>query len=182
MGLLLLTGWEYGILDWIQTLHTPVLDRIMVFITSLGDGGMLWILSGSALLCFRKYRRAGIMMLLTLAAGHLLGTVFLKEVIGRERPFYSRPDILLLIQEGGYSFPSGHTISSFAAAGALFFRHKKAGIPAIFLAFLIGFSRMYLYVHFPTDVLAGMFLGILIAWAIYEAEQVIRRKQTCQIP
>lgn len=149
-----------------EHLSSPVLDRIMLFFTTMGDGGLLWIAMGLGLLFFPKTRRIGLLLLIALFFAHLIGSVLLKNLFARPRPCVTFPDIPLLIpRPSGFSFPSGHASSSFAGAAVLFFAAgKKMGIPALAAASLIAFSRVYLFVHYPTDILAGAFLGLLTGW------------------
>lgn len=154
--------WEFAILDMLQTIQNPVLTKIMAFITMLGEAGWFWILLGVVLLCTKKYRKCGVAVLLALILDFILANVILKPLVARPRPCWIRDNIELLVRvPKDYSFPSGHTMASFASAGALLFTEKKFGIPAFILAALMGVSRLYFYVHFPTDVLAGVLLGIL---------------------
>lgn len=169
-------GWEFTILDALQKIHTPILDKIMVFITSLGDKGWFWIALGLVLLCVKRYRKYGVLVLTALVFSALFGNIILKPLVARQRPCWINDTVQLLIQvPRDYSFPSGHTQASFAAATALFTANRRAGICAFVLAVLIGFSRLYLYVHFPTDVLGGLVIGIgcglLSACLIKRAEQ-----------
>ena len=143
----------------------------MPIVTHLGDGGILWIALAVILLCLPKYRKTGFAMGAALLMGLLICNLWLKPMVGRLRPFdyqlqcYGRLIPLLIEAPTDYSFPSGHTIASFEAATVLLIRHKKWGIGAMVLAALIAFSRLYLYVHYPTDVLASVVLGIGIAFA-----------------
>lgn len=156
-----------GILIWIQEhLRTLFLTPFFVFITTLGDKGLIWILLSLGLLLSKKTRKIGIISLLALICSLLLNNLFLKNLVGRERPFNSLEAILPLIgKPTDLSFPSGHTASSFASAW-VFLRHlpKKYGIPAIILASLIAFSRLYLGVHYPSDVLVGIISGIFVSF------------------
>ncbi|MDD5952252.1 MAG: phosphatase PAP2 family protein [Oscillospiraceae bacterium] len=162
--LALLQHWDTQLLLMIQGWHNPLLDFLMPIITTLGSGGMLWIALTILLLIFRRTRKIGIVMGLSLIVSALLGNFVLKPFIARARPFEAMPEIPMIIsQPTGYSFPSGHTISSFAAAMVLWFYSWKLALPATILAGAIGFSRMYLFCHYPSDVLAGALLGILIA-------------------
>lgn len=156
---------DQTILDWIQsTLRSPFMDNVMSFITRLGDYGTIWILLGIILLLFPKTRRCGFTVLLSLAISSFAANILIKPLISRIRPFYSNPEIALFIPPpSGYSFPSGHSTSSFAAATSVFLCNKAAGIPTLILAFLVAFSRLYLYVHYPSDVLTGAILGIVSA-------------------
>ena len=164
-------GFDLPILEWIaDNLHCAFLDKLMPLITLLGDAGIFWILCSLALILIPKYRKTGLAMGVSLLIGLLVCNVTLKPLVGRIRPYdyqleHFGKEILLLV-EGlhDYSFPSGHTIASFEAATALLINNKKLGTPAMILAVLIAFSRLYLYVHYPTDVLASVVLGIGIAF------------------
>lgn len=154
---------ELTILDWIQTLRSPFLDQLMPMISFLGDNGYVWILLTCILLCFKKTRKIGIVLLIALIVDLLLCNVVLKPLVGRTRPFEIKQFYDLLVDKPlDYSFPSGHTAASFTVVFSLFFaKERKYLIPVLVLSCLIAFSRMYLYVHYPTDILGGIFLGIL---------------------
>jgi undecaprenyl-diphosphatase len=160
----MLYAFDFAVLDWIQqNLAGGLSDSVMVFITKLGDAGLIWILIGCGMLAVKKYRPYGVLVLLALIMAFLLGDQVIKHIVERVRPCNAVDGMELLIQRPhGYSFPSGHTGSSFAAATVVFAANRKFGIAAFCLAGLIAFSRLYLYVHFPTDVLAGMVLGVLV--------------------
>ncbi len=170
--------FELKILDFIQeNLKCGFLDWFMPLITRLGDGGVFWIVIAVVLLCFKKYRKTGAMMGVALLLGLLVGNLTLKPLIGRIRP-YDMPgtDIDLLV-EGlrDKSFPSGHTLASFEGAVVLLLNDKRLGIPAIIIAGLVALSRLYLYVHYPTDVLAGMVLGTIFAFiAVFIVNKAIK--------
>ncbi|CZQ86361.1 phosphatidic acid phosphatase type 2/haloperoxidase [Trichococcus palustris] len=165
---------ELSFLNTLQNLHTPLLDQIMVFITTLGNGGMVWIALSIVLLVIPKYRIYGLTMLVALLISFIFGNVILKNIVARPRPSWVDPSVKLLIPNpSDYSFPSGHTFTSFASAGSLFLYNKKSGVAAIVLASLIGFSRMYLYVHYPSDVLAGALFGLAAAVAAFYGVQYI---------
>lgn len=155
------TALDGNILLWMQeVLRTPPLTALMIFITRLGDFGAIWIALGIALCVPRRTRVAGAAILLALMLQLAVGQVLLKPLVGRLRPFHVVDGLHNLVAIGGYSFPSGHTGSSFAAATAVWRTvSPRAGAAAIVLAALIGFSRMYVGVHFPTDVLGGIVLG-----------------------
>lgn len=159
-----ITSCDWAILHWIQkTLTSPVLDYLMPRITWLGNGGMIWILIGVFLMITKRYRRCGIILLIGLAVGGIIGNLFLKNMIARQRPSWIDQSVLLLISNPtDYSFPSGHTLSSVIAATILTLSNKKIGFVAIPLAALIACSRLYLYVHFPSDILGGIVLGVFI--------------------
>ena len=163
-------SFDLPILDWIAShIHCPALDWLMPKITLLGDAGIFWIVCALILMLIPKTRKAGFSMGLALLMGLVLCNLTLKPLVGRIRPYdyqweyYSRTIELLIEAEHDFSFPSGHTIASFEAAFALLLGNKKLGIPAMILAVLIAFSRLYLYVHYPTDVIASVILGIGLA-------------------
>jgi len=159
-------GWEFDLLYAIQNLHSPWLDDVMVFITSLADHGRVWVLLGLVLLMFSKTRCLGVSLLLSLFLGFVTGNQVLKHLIARQRPCWLRPEVALLVPSPrDYSFPSGHTLVSFEGAFSIWNENRRWGTAALAAAALIGFSRMYLFVHFPTDVLGGMVLGAANAWA-----------------
>lgn len=160
---------EFSILYFFQELHTPFLDRFMTAVTSLGDKGWSFIILGAVLFCFKKTRKMGAAVLLSLAAGAVIGNVCLKNIIMRERPSWIDESVQLLIHNpADFSFPSGHTLASFETAFSVFLYNKKWGIPLLALASLIALSRLYLFVHFPTDVLSGMALGFFIGWYVHK--------------
>ena len=163
--------FDLPILEWIAAnLWCPFLDAIMPVITVLGDAGIFWIAVAVILLLFPKYRKIGLSMAAALLIGVLLCNVTLKPLIGRIRPYdyqlehFGKTITLLIPAQHDFSFPSGHTIASFEAAVVLLIHNRKMGIPAMILAVLIAFSRMYLYVHYPTDVIASILLGTAIAF------------------
>ena len=114
----------------------------------------------SILIFTKKYRKLGITMLLALALGFFIGNIILKPLVGRIRPYDINTNIVMLVKSlRDYSFPSGHTLGAFEVATVLTCHNKRLGKYAFTIASLIGFSRLYLYVHFPTDVLVGAILG-----------------------
>lgn len=163
-----LTDWDLGVDNWIQTWRTPFLDSLFTVITKLGDEGLIWIAVAIVFLCFKRTRKIGITMGLGLIITTILGNEILKKIVERPRPFDTPGalldgDSLLVPRPGQFSFPSGHTGSSFASAVSIVLYDRKWGIPALILAVLIAFSRLYVYVHFPTDVMAGTILGTVSA-------------------
>ena len=164
---MLAEGFDLPILDWIAAnIANPVLDILMPYITMLGDAGIFWIIWAVILLLIPKTRRAGLAMGIALLMGLVVCNLTLKPLCARIRPydFYGQSMQLLVATPHDYSFPSGHTIASFEAATALALHHKNLGIPALILAGLIAFSRLYLYVHYPTDVIVSLGLGIAFAF------------------
>jgi len=173
--------WEFSILYALQEIHNPILDKMMLFITSLGDDGWFWLAIGVVCLVFKKHRKMGLQLLLSMLCTFILGNLIIKNLVARPRPCDIDTAVtLLLSRPHGHSFPSGHSINSMVAAVALFLNNKKIGIPAGIISTLLGFTRLYLFVHFPTDVLAGFVIAILVAigvdWAFREFE-IRRAKQ-----
>ena len=165
---------EFQILNLIANMRTDLLDTMLPMISSFGDKGIGWIVLSVILICIPRYRKAGITMGLALIFCLLVGNMTLKPLIARPRPYTYFPEMTLLIAPlADFSFPSGHTFASFASATALFLYHKKAGIAAYILAAIIAFTRLYLYVHFPSDVIAGMLLGIFSGWLAYQIVQSV---------
>ena len=167
-------NFDLPILDWIQsTLQCGLLDFLMPLITLLGDAGIFWIACAVALLFVPRYRQTGLAMGAALLIGLVVCNMTMKPLIARIRPYdyikdmaeYGYKTVELLVETPhDYSFPSGHTLASFEAATVLMLNEKRLGIPAMVLAVLIAFSRLYLYVHYPTDVIFSVFLGIGIAY------------------
>lgn len=162
-------SFDLPILDWIQAnLKNGIFDVIWPIITLFGDGGIFWIGVAVVLLVFPKTRKTGIGMGIALFMGVIVCNVTLKPLVGRIRPYDFKEQLgvtipLLADRLHDFSFPSGHTIASFEASVVIFRNYKKAGIAAIILAFLIAFSRLYMYYHYPTDVLFSMVVGTIFA-------------------
>lgn len=159
--------FDLPILDWIAAhLHCSFLDAVMPVITAMGNGGIFWIALAVVFIIIPKYRKAGLSMGLALLMGLLVCNLTLKPLVARMRPYdyqleyFGKSISLLIATPHDFSFPSGHTIASFEGAVALLLYDRKLGIPATVLAVLIAFSRLYLYVHYPTDVLISVALGI----------------------
>ena len=170
-------SFDLPILDWIQAnLQSPLMDKIMPIITMFGDAGIFWMVCAFILFLIPKTRRTGLGMAFAMMLGLLICNVLLKPMVGRIRPYdyqieylgKTMEDLLvagkLLVETPhDFSFPSGHTIASFEACVVLLLADKRLGIPATLLAIAIAFSRLYLYVHYPTDVIVSVFLGSLFA-------------------
>ena len=170
---------DFQILDALRDLLTcPFLDRVMPAVTWLGDSGWIWILIGIVLFFRKPSRRCGAAILGGLTTQLLIVHLILKRAIARPRPFQLREDISLLIPAPtDSSFPSGHTCASFLAAAVLLRYDKRLGIPALILAILIAFSRLYLYVHFPSDVLVGALLGLLIGYCAIRISEAVKPRE-----
>jgi len=158
---------EIEILNLIQHLRTPFLDETMRFVTSLGNFSIAWVMLALVLILIPKTRKIGLVVMAAVVLDSVLCNVILKNIFVRPRPCDVNTAINLLIpRPSGYSFPSGHTSASFAAVAALYFSgERKIWKAALALAILIAFSRMYLYVHYPTDVLGGIICGIICGCA-----------------
>ena len=142
-------------------------------ITKLGNAGIVWILLTIVLLLIPKTRKSGLILASALIVDLILCNGILKPLIARIRPFDVNSAIQLIVAKPhDYSFPSGHTAASFTAAMAFYLAgEKKLWKPALALAILIAFSRMYLYVHYPTDILGGVIFGSLSAWIGYQCSK-----------
>ena len=170
-------NFDLSVFQWIQGIQNDFLDAIMVGITTLGNAGAVFIVLGLVLMCTKKYRKAGFAVIVALLVMLLCNDLFLKEFFARVRPFnllesnpekyafwgeaYVYPE--LVGRPSSYSFPSGHTASAFAAAVALLWHNRKFGIPTVIFAALMGFSRIYVQVHYCTDVIAGVVSGAICA-------------------
>ena len=166
-------------MDWFYYLDVNALFYIQDFlrtsgltfffeeITDLGNSGLIWIILGLALLAVKRTRVPGLLVLAAVIASGAIDNMVIKTVVDRARPYLAVPGIQNLITVHGSSFPSGHAGSSFAAAGVMWQTLPRPyGITAVALAVLIGLSRVYLGVHYPSDVLGGMLIGLTIAWTI----------------
>lgn len=171
-------GWEFALLDGIQAVFGSAWgDWFWPVYTHLGSGGILWIALILWVLLVKKEKKRGIIAILALLLCLVIGNGLLKNLVQRPRPFSYLPNLTLLIAPPqDYSFPSGHTMSSFAAAYALSLgQSTRKKVLLYVLAAAMAFSRLYLYVHFPTDILAGVVLGlamgVLAKKVVYDAEK-----------
>lgn len=175
--------FDRAVMAFVQSnLHNAATDRVFPIITYLGESGAFWILLSLLLILLGKkhgWRVTGGLMLGAMLIGLLIGELTLKNIVCRPRPFQelSRNIQLLIPPPSGWSFPSGHSCASFAAATVIFFKDRRFGAAALVLAALIAFSRVFLFVHYPTDVLAGSLLGALCAAAaVYGYRRLAGRK------
>ena len=160
---------ELGILHAIQLLHNPLLDQMMVTVFNdlVGSLGQLWIVVGLILLVIPKTRKCGAAVLLSYIVSFLIGNEWLKDLIARPRPCAVDDTVSLIVKKpGSFSCPSVHTYLAFSSAMAIYHYYKKAGIGVLVFASLVGFSRMFFFVHYPTDVLFGIVLGIATAFVV----------------
>ena len=155
---------ELQILHAIQGIHQEWLTEILRFFTTIGESGLVWIAIAIVLTCIPKTRKCGLTMMIAMAITYLVGNLFLKNVIARPRPCAVDNSVILKIPfPSEYSFPSGHSSNGFAGAVTIFCYYRRAGLLSLLMAALIAFSRLYFFVHYPTDILGGILLGTLDA-------------------
>lgn len=154
---------DFSILNWIQDhLKCGFLDFFMPKITLLGEHGIFFLAVGVLLLFFKRSRRTGVTVISGMAGAYILINLIVKNVVNRLRPFQINTAVELMVKAPhDASFPSGHAMHAFIFATVLMCYDKRLGIPAVIIAALVSFSRLYLYVHFPSDVLAGIALGMI---------------------
>ncbi|HWQ50968.1 MAG TPA: phosphatase PAP2 family protein [Terriglobales bacterium] len=183
-----MTTVDFAILNFIAAhLHSEVPDFVMPFISSLGSGCLVWFAAAAVLLMMRQTRPAGAALLLALVFSLAACDLVIKPLVARPRPFEVNTAMRLLIPPpGGWSFPSGHTSAAFAATAALYKSRRPLLWRAAFvLAVLIAFSRLYLYVHYPTDVLAGALVGLTAGHVGYRSLpclEAVRRRRNPPFP
>ena len=165
-------AWEFRMLDWIRAHRTRILDVLMPFFTSIGNGGLVWHLLSLVLLVLAPFRAVGLCVFFSSMLASAFANLCMKPLAGRVRPWEHRPDVGLLTKKRphGSSFPSGHATTSFGGAvgGTVGMAMAFGAVPAIWMGALAGlvalcisYSRLYLYVHFPTDVFVGILVGVL---------------------
>ena len=170
--------FDSSILLWIQNnLRNDFLTPIMKVITHLGDKGLFWIVLTLILLCVRKTRRVGLFCAASMVFGLILTNLVIKNWVARVRPYEVIQGLECIVEKAhDFSFPSGHATNSLACAWVLFrMTEKKYGVPALILAILISLSRLYVGIHYPTDVLGGAAIGIgcacLALWLMPKLEE-----------
>lgn len=158
--------------------RTGFLDKFFLFFTQLpGSIGQLWLIVGIVLLVFKRTRKTGAAVLLSFVGVLLFGELLLKHVVTRMRPCQIDQAFAMLVERPtSSSFPSTHSAFAFGAATAIFMNYRKAGVVAFIVAALVAFSRLYLFVHFPTDVLCGIVLGIAVGFAAVRICDVAEKK------
>lgn len=153
-----------------DVLYSPLMDKAMVIITSTGNLGLIWFIVASIMLLVDSRSADFYSFLLALILCVIIGNIIIKNIVKRSRPFFHKEYKLLIKRPWDYSFPSGHALSSFAAATVLYIINPVVGVFAIIYAILIALSRLYLRVHFFTDVFCSVVLGIafgILATYIY---------------
>ena len=169
------TEFDFAVLNGIQnTVACSFMDFSMKAISFLG-GAVIWTIIGVIMLFFKKQRINGIYVIAAVALSILVGEVLIKPFFMRERPFIVNDFPIIITPPFGTSFPSTHTLISFASAVVLFKAKRWAGLAGLGFAALTGFSRLYLYVHFPTDVIAGAVIGALLGVAVIVAGHLIKK-------
>ena len=170
---------DLAILYWIR--HHMVyswLTPVMRTASALGRDGTIWLLICLLLLIPRSTRKISIVSVFCLAIATVFNNDVMKPIIARPRPFTYTDITMLIHKTAGWSFPSGHTATSFTVATSLFIGNHKYGIAAYSLAALIAFAQMYLFVHFPSDVIAGMAEGIIIAVIVCKLADYAMKKSS----
>lgn len=176
-----LLQFDGNILLWIQEyLRSDLWTWFWINITKLGNSGFIWLTTAILMLFFKKTRKIGIVSLCSIALCFLITNVGLKNIVARPRPYTQIAELMILTHpETSFSFPSGHTANSFAIA-LIYYRMlpKKYGITAVVLATLIGLSRLYIGVHYPTDVIGGLFVALFTSSVVYFIYQRIMSNNT----
>ena len=171
-------NWELSCLNALQNFSNPVIDKLMIILSTLGNAGVIWILFAILLLITKRHRKLGIQVIIAMMITFIIGNLILKNVIHRPRPYVVDPMLIpRVVKPLEYSFPSGHTMNGVTAALTMYFGEKRIGIPALILAVLIAFSRIYNLVHFPTDIIGGIVIGACSA--IFVQWLMNRKGRTC---
>ena len=180
---LLVWRFDTEILVFIQNhIRNDFLDVIFPVYTELGEDGIIWIVVGVLLLIPKKTRKCGIMVLAALLVMLVANNLILKKVIARTRPCYTDeikhlfPGLIEIPKITSYSFPSGHTTSAFSVAFTIYSQHKKLGIIALIMSACMAFTRLYVFVHFPTDIYGGIIVALGIAYFVYRMEKIVTPK------
>lgn len=183
---MLAESFDLPLLNWIQAnIQCTFLDTTMPVITHMGSAGFL-IVFAVFMMLLKKYRRTGFSVALSMVFGLVICNIILKPGIARIRPYDYQEQMglminLLIEKQHDFSFPSGHTIATFEAATAIFLNHKKLGTVCLVLASIIAFSRLYLYIHYPTDVFTSIILGVALAvlanWIVGKGMAAIEAKK-----
>ena len=159
--------WEESFMQWMESVHSHGLDTVMTVTTYCATCSAIWLSVCLIMLFKRSSRKYVPVILASILLAYIVCDIVLKPIVCRERPYDVMDLEPIVTVSSSFSFPSGHTASSFAAATALYLHDRRYGIPALVLAGLVGISRVYLLVHWPTDVIAGAVIGVLCALSVY---------------
>lgn len=152
-----------------ENIRCSFLSNIFIPLTKSGDYGFIFILAGIVMLCFSRTRKTGIIFLSALAVNFIITNLIIKNLVMRTRPYEVIEQLSILIAPPhGYAFPSAHTSAAFACITTLYFTEKKVFPYALVFAILMGLSRIYVGVHYPSDVFFGAVAGILVAYLVYK--------------
>ncbi len=177
-----IAAWDASVLLWVQEhLRTGLGNLIIPLWSSLGNSGMLWIALSLLLLCFRKTRRAGVLALAGMALNFLVVNVVIKHLVARPRPWLVVEELeILLFEPDPNSFPSGHTSAACAFAAALCCELDRTWVRVLVVcaALFMGWSRIYVAVHFPSDVLCGAVIGTLCGLAAVWLYRYLQKRKT----
>lgn len=180
----MLFGTEAAEMNFLLAVHDifqcKFTDFIMPKLSALGNAGILWIAAALIMLCFPHSRRCGLLVSAGLVGCLIFGNALLKPLLCRPRPCWLYSVELISKIPSDFSFPSGHTYASFVSAFIIFKFHKRTGAAALIVASLIAFSRMYLYAHFPSDILGGIVLAAVIAAAVLSTNKLLTKKSLKQ--
>ncbi len=172
-------NFDYALLEFFHKLNVGPLgdffDFLLIAITKLGDDGIFLILLSLVLMVFKKTRKVGTAMLGAIIIGALFTNISIKPIIARPRPYFDETGIFHqwwldagAHTESEFSFPSGHTTSAMAAMTGLFFTtNKKVSWTAFIFAVVMGITRVYICVHYPSDILGGLLVGFLAGLISY---------------
>lgn len=166
----LITNWDISVLFFIQdNIRNDFLTPVMRFVTSLGNHGILWIALVLILLLFKKTRKAAFTAAVSLLITYILANLIIKPSVARIRPYDAYPALIPLVDKlTDFSFPSGHTANGFAVAFVLFWMlPKKFSVWPVVLCALIALTRLYVGVHYPTDVIAGFLISLLVSRLVW---------------
>ncbi len=167
---------DNSILHFFGNIQLPIINEFMIFISTLGNSGLIWIMLSIIFLIFKKTRRTGATMAIALLLGLLICNLTIKPLVARPRPFAIHELELLIPEPSEFSFPSGHSVSSLGAGLSAFLVLRKKGLPLLIFGILIAISRLYLQVHYFSDVICGCLLGCVFAIVANEAVKAVANR------
>ena len=169
-------AWERHLEHWIVGQRVSWLDWLFIDLSWIGSLGLIWLAIATLLMVLWRRPSIFVSVLVAVAVSDLLAEAG-KLVVQRHRPFETQ----IGPRSNAHSFPSGHTATSFAAATVLAFYAPRWRVPFFLLATAIGLSRIYNGMHYPTDVLAGAVLGVLVAMTVLRMAPRIRRRPEARV-